>query len=364
MHYSLEDADKHKPGLNPKQKKKWARIANGVIRACMNDGGDDKKCSDQAVKMANLSFEDKVFNPVMKKVLADQLKDKIFEQKQLITHIDPQDGHVHMAYVDEYGNGATDVGGTDTPHTHSVYGFAVMPFQYWNPEDSEDSYSSMHPGSIAFVNTKNKGVITDDQAAVIAQRFGKTGSIEEMEIFRSGTHNGDEFTEDDLEEIAENFRKLKFEVKPKLKITHRENQKTLAGLASYGDIVEVYTKKDEDGKRRLYARVENVPEEVLSWIDEGRFTERSIEIYPSFKLGTRIGDETEYHNVLKAIALLGHEMPAVSGMEPIKLSENLEIQKTVCIGEVCFPCEEMAENYKASLAAVEIIASSVLRSIQ
>ena len=243
------------------------------------------------------------------------------------TPVDPRDGHVHEAYFDENGDGATTEAGSPA-HIHRVFGFKLMPFETFDFE-KEQWYFSVHPGSLAF-----------------AELF----TIEEMEIFRVGVHNGDEYTESDLEEIAKNFNALKAEVRPKLKMTHRDTQKTLAGLASYGDIVEVYTKKDESGVKRLYAKIANVPKEVYEWVRDRRFPERSIEIYPSFKLGTK-EDSPVYHNVLKAIALLGHEMPAVTGMEPIKLSEVFECQKTVCIGEICFFCDEEAAVFLSAKAA-------------
>lgn len=188
------------------------------------------------------------------------------------------------------------------------------------------------------------------------------GEIPEMEIFRTGTHNGEPFDDKDLREIMDNFHALKDEVRPKLKITHREKQESLAGLASYGDIVDVFVKTVEDGSKRLFAKIANVPQQVRQWIQDRRFPERSIEIYPKLKLGTKSEDKI-YRNVLKAIALLGSEMPAVSGMAPIKLSENIEEAKTVCFGEVCFVCEEQAANYQATLLAVEMMAASIQNSI-
>lgn len=188
------------------------------------------------------------------------------------------------------------------------------------------------------------------------------GEIPEMEIFRTGTHNGEPFDEKDLHEIAENFRALKDEVRPKLKLTHREKQESLAGLASYGDIVDVFVKTVEDGSRRLFARVANVPKQVIDFIKNRRFPERSIEIYHKLRLGTKAEDKV-YRNVLKAIALLGHEMPAVSGMEPIKFSELIEVQDTVCFGEVCFPCQEEAREYQATLLSASIIAGRVAKKL-
>lgn len=239
---------------------------------------------------------------------------------------DPYDSHTHETYYDEEGNGGTTLNGSPA-HNHQIYNFKVMPAYVYDEKENQ-GYTSVHPGSLAFAELE---------------------TIEEMEIFRVGTHNGDEFTEEDLEEIASNFRNLKDEVRPKLKITHRDNQKTLAGLASYGDIVDVYTKKAEDGLRRLYARIANVPKQVIDFIKDRRFPERSIEIYPQFKLGTK--EAPMFRNVLKAIALLGHEMPAVTGMAPILLSED-KAQKTICIGEVCFECEDDAIEHLDQCAAM------------
>lgn len=167
----------------------------------------------------------------------------------------------------------------------------------------------------------------------------------EMEIFRPGTHNGTVFTDADLAEIAGNFGKLKDELRPKLKVTHREGQAKLAGLASYGDIVDVFLKAAADGTQRLWAKIANVPSSVLSWIKERRFPERSIELYPSFQLGTQDGAPV-YRNVLKAVALLGHEMPAVTGMAPVALADAQEAQATLCCAEACAeppcPCDDWA----------------------
>lgn len=179
--------------------------------------------------------------------------------------------------------------------------------------------------------------------------------IQEMEIFRTGTHNGEPFEDQDLLQIVENFNALKNDIRPKLKITHDKNQRTLAGLASYGDIIDVYIRAATDGTKRLFATIINVPKKVADWIKERRFPERSIELYGKLKLGTS-EDGKVYRNVLKAIALLGSEMPAVPGMEPIKLAESIETQNTICFGEVCFPCEEAAQSYKNSLIAANAIA--------
>lgn len=398
MPWITSDVDGFKKGLSRKQKRKWVSIANGALAGCVDNGGVEKDCARRAVRIANSKFKE--FNPVITGEVADKIEkiihlakevrgsepvdardekpkkdnsemfgSKKFQHKK-ITPPDAIDGHTHTAVYDEDGNGATDL---VDDHHHMIFYFKVQPYYYFDSETREE-YSSVHPGSFAFskydvdgqINTAlargmldgmnhdqmealkaciAKGGVTEDCINAVRKM---TASIEEMEIFRAGTHNGDEFTEKDLAEIADNFRILKDHVRPKLKITHHgdgDEQVTLAGLASYGDVVDVFiNSENSDGEKRLYCKVVNVPPAVLEWIRDGRFSERSIEIYPEFRVGAK-KDSPVYRNVLKAVALLGHEMPAVTGMAPVRLSEFHENQRTICFTDICFLCDEMAEKW-------------------
>lgn len=253
-------------------------------------------------------------------------------QNRRETPPDPIDGHVHEAAFDEDGNGGTSEAGK-VPHVHTVFGFKVQPYYRY---DEGVEYVSVHPGSLAFEEDceecpdLKKCMEEGASEAECRERARAYAEAIEMEIFRAGTHNKMEFDEADLEEMASNFHVLKGELRPKLKITHRESQEKIAGLASYGDVVDVFTRAGEDGKKRLFAKVANVPQEVRAWIKDRRFPERSIELYPEFELGTEENPKT-YKNVLKAIALLGAEMPAVTGMAPVLLEECIECQGTVCV---------------------------------
>ena len=394
MPWNAGDAPKFKSGLSRKQRRKWAAVANGALASCVDGGGTEKDCAGKAVRIANSKFME--FNPVIKGYEADLIMAETYEppesgdapkdvkdilrnsysscrksnpdyskercakiawgavgnagwsknkedrwvknnsskiqhkkfQHRKNTPPDAIDGHVHEAVYDEDGNGATTV---VDDHHHMIFGFKIQNYYYFDQETKEE-YSSVHPGSLAF--QKKEGTRFESEESELGEC--------EMEIFRTGTHNGDEFTDKNLEEIAENFGKLRNEVRPKLKITHRENQESLAGLMSYGDVVEVFLKKIEDGTKRLFAKITNVPKKILDLIKDRRFPERSIEIYPEFKLGTN-DDEPIYRNVLKAVALLGHEMPAVTGMEPVQLAEHLECQGTICFKEIC-ECEECPDR--------------------
>jgi len=54
MPWKAEDAKKHKKGLSKEQAKKWAKIANEVLRKCKKEGGKD--CEGKAIRVANSKF--------------------------------------------------------------------------------------------------------------------------------------------------------------------------------------------------------------------------------------------------------------------------------------------------------------------
>lgn len=51
MPWTAADADRHKKGLTEKQKKRWAAVANAVLRKCKKDSGDD--CEGKAIRIAS-----------------------------------------------------------------------------------------------------------------------------------------------------------------------------------------------------------------------------------------------------------------------------------------------------------------------
>ncbi len=57
MPWDIMDVDKHRKGLSKPQKKKWCRVANGVLKSCLADKGKD--CEGMAIKVANSKFESK-----------------------------------------------------------------------------------------------------------------------------------------------------------------------------------------------------------------------------------------------------------------------------------------------------------------
>lgn len=146
--------------------------------------------------------------------------------------------------------------------------------------------------------------------------MGDLKGLDSVVVFRPGIHNRGRYTDADMDEIVSNFGKLKDKIRPKLKISHEENQRGVAGLASYGDIKNV-TAKVIDGVKHLLVDFANVPKQVADWIKERRFPERSVEIYPNINI-----EGTGYKNVLRNVSFLGHQAPAVPGLEPVKLQDE------------------------------------------
>ena len=144
--------------------------------------------------------------------------------------------------------------------------------------------------------------------------------ISNVEVFKEGTHNGDKYDANDIDDFVSNFKELKDKLIPKVKITHAEEQKSLAGLASYGDVKNVFT-KIVGGIKRLFVDLIRVPDEVANWIKDGRFAERSIEVFRNITV-----DGKKFKNVLAKVSLLGHEIPSVSGMKPIELTLDIDTE--------------------------------------
>jgi hypothetical protein len=53
MPWTAADADAHKKGLSPKQKRQWAHVANSALAACLKRGGKQADCEGSAIRQAN-----------------------------------------------------------------------------------------------------------------------------------------------------------------------------------------------------------------------------------------------------------------------------------------------------------------------
>lgn len=153
----------------------------------------------------------------------------------------------------------------------------------------------------------------------------QTFDINGVEIFECGTHRGVEYKDEDLQLMADNYDMLKDKVKPPVKLGHNEDQSILQadGLPSAGWVTNL-----KKVGSKLIADFKSVPRAVKDIIDAGGYNRVSSEIYNTFK----DSDGSSYSNVLRAVALLGADVPQVKTLKDLvamygenDTSENISV---------------------------------------
>ena len=136
-----------------------------------------------------------------------------------------------------------------------------------------------------------------------------TYDITGLDIFATGTWHGEPYTEADLDAMVESFGNVGFT--PPIKLGHSENQKLLkdAGFPAAGWIKKVYR---NGGK--LLADVTGIPSKIHDLITKKAYDRVSSEIYWDFN-DTAKGKK--WPRVLKAVALLGADIPEVNTLDAI-----------------------------------------------
>lgn len=175
----------------------------------------------------------------------------------------------------------------------------------------------------------------------------------EMEIFAAGKWNGDSFTLKDLQDMVTNFNSLKDNVKPFLKIGGIDPHQDLIHQPAVGWIESLSIKGD-----RLIAQVKDIPKIVFEAIKRKLYRRVSSEIYFNYKAdGGKV-----YNYVLRAVALLGAAVPAVSNLEDLAayfssdrfsvVSFKADDQKLILEEEQTMPENDLKE-FQEKLAAEE-----------
>ncbi|MDD4985108.1 MAG: phage protease [Dehalococcoidales bacterium] len=146
----------------------------------------------------------------------------------------------------------------------------------------------------------------------------ETVDINGVEIMATGTWQGANgearITEKDLENMVSAFADLtgnkNLNYEPPVKLGHTEKQKLIQedGLPAAGWIKSV---KKVGGK--LVADLKDVPKKIAELMQAGAYKKRSAEFYRNYEIGGR-----KYPIVLKALALLGADIPAVKTISDIK----------------------------------------------
>lgn len=126
-------------------------------------------------------------------------------------------------------------------------------------------------------------------------------NIDGVEIFRTGTWNGDKYTAGDLDDMVAAFAGVGF--KPPVKLGHKDS----SGDPAYGWVESVRRSGDI-----LIASFTDLPKSIFEAIKNKRFNAVSSEVFFNLK---RNG--VKFRRALKAVALLGAEIPAVSGLKPL-----------------------------------------------
>jgi hypothetical protein len=145
----------------------------------------------------------------------------------------------------------------------------------------------------------------------------ETVDLKDVEILAVGTWHGSNgvatFTDDDLQAIADNFDDIKSNTEvnyePPAKLGHSGKQRLLQedGYPAAGWVSSL--KKVGD---KLVASFKDVPKRIAQLIEAGGYKKVSSEVYPTYEIGDK-----KYSKVLKAVAFLGADIPAVKTLEDI-----------------------------------------------
>lgn len=127
-------------------------------------------------------------------------------------------------------------------------------------------------------------------------------NIKGVEIFKTGVHNGDEYTGQDLDDMVSAFGELDYS--PAIKVGHT---KDAPGAPSYG-----WVKNLRRVGEKLYADFEDMHDSVVDAVRNRLYDRVSAEVYFNLKRG-----EKQFRRALKAVALLGAEVPAVADLTPL-----------------------------------------------
>jgi hypothetical protein len=128
--------------------------------------------------------------------------------------------------------------------------------------------------------------------------------MKDVEIFKTGTWNGDTFTSQDIDDIIASFDKVGY--KPPIKLGHGEDDSQPA----YGWVTAL-----KRAGNTLLADFADIPDQIAQLIREHRYDAVSAEIFFNLKRGGQL-----FRRALKAVSLLGAAIPGVAGLKPLRES--------------------------------------------
>jgi hypothetical protein len=111
MPFTSADADKHKKGMTPKQKKQWASVANSVLNECIKKGGNDESCAPKAIRIASgaVNNSDKAVDPAVASELLDLLNNMSEEDVEKLEQLEQQEEQQEeVEHLEQLGQLDTD----------------------------------------------------------------------------------------------------------------------------------------------------------------------------------------------------------------------------------------------------------------
>lgn len=130
-----------------------------------------------------------------------------------------------------------------------------------------------------------------------------------VEIFRPGRWHGRNYGPDDIKRMVANSNRMRPYFRAPLKLTHHAEQPGLLQEAAMGMTARYYLKRDASGQPIACADITNVPSPLAETI-RNHFPNVSVEKYRYLEQ-----DGTRYPDVIRSIAFLGAEPPAVKGLK-------------------------------------------------
>jgi hypothetical protein len=143
-----------------------------------------------------------------------------------------------------------------------------------------------------------------------------TVTLDNVEVFSVGTWNGDPYSEHDLDQMVSAFHELRSSWEPAAKAGHEDGQEKdgmmsrLFGVPALGYVDQLARK---GGK--LIARFKDMPRRFAGLVKAGTYKKISSEVYWNYK---NPATGKVYPRVLKAVAFLGADVPAVTNLKEIE----------------------------------------------
>jgi hypothetical protein len=169
-----------------------------------------------------------------------------------------------------------------------------------------------------------------------------TFSISSIPVFKAGVHKGEGYSIEDLDEIVKNTNML-IKMKaldPVLKLGHNEGQELLQqdGYPAAGYISNVYREGNY-----LFIDAYDIPKVVYELVEKGAYKGRSAEIYKNFQ-----NPETKeaMGKVLRAVAILGVDIPEVKGLGDMLAMYHVEKKQKLEIAYTSFSEDDFKEAKK------------------